>query len=116
MIEEYLFSPLTYPTNEMILNQSQKIYKAVSKKWIIKKFSQEDQETIYQWLYLRLSQVRDNLSQYLTDEYLKIKEAHIILNSEINKNTDSNILVLQKARLDRQIEQFEELQRVLVKV
>jgi hypothetical protein len=34
---------------------------------------------------------------------------------DANKHTE-DIILLQKARLDRQIEQFEELQKILVKV
>ncbi len=74
-----------------------------------------DNETLY------LKMIQENIANDLYDQIEKTKKSlrfwKIALSVEAHWTTELNrVSELQKARVDKQIEQFEELQRVLVRV
>lgn len=78
-----------------------------------------------EWLYINesfiiyelLRDLRSDLSIRLTEQQKTLEQAKSEVEKNIKWTTELNqVSELQRARLDRQIEQFEELQRVLVKV
>ena len=67
-------------------------------------------------LYI-LQNLRSDLSIRLTEQQKLLESAISETNSNLKWTSELvNISELQQARLDRQIEQFEELQKILVKV
>lgn len=70
-----------------------------------------------EWILQILTNLRSDLSIRLTEQQSTLKSAKSEVEKNITWTTELNqVSELQKARLDRQIEQFEELKRVLVKV
>ncbi len=64
-----------------------------------------------------LTDLRSDLKIRLIEHQKTLKNAEIEVETNIHWTTELNqVSELQKARLDRQIEQFEELQRVLIKI
>ncbi len=64
-----------------------------------------------------MNDLRFDLALHLTEQQNILESAKSEVSKHISWTTESNqVSELQRARLDRQIEQFEELQRVLVKV
>ncbi len=69
------------------------------------------------WLNLVLTDLRSDVSIRLTEQQQSLESAKSEVEKNIQWTTElESVSGLQRARLDRQIEQFEELQRVLVKV
>lgn len=72
---------------------------------------------ITKWVLLTLTDLRSDLSIRLAEQKSTLKSAKSEVEKNITWTTELNqVSELQRTRLDRQIEQFEELQRVLVKV
>ncbi len=69
------------------------------------------------YLLMVISDLRSDLSIRLTEQQQSLESAKSEVEKNIHWTTElESVSELQRARLDRQIEQFEELQRVLVKV
>ena len=69
------------------------------------------------WMNMILQNLRSDLTLRLAEQQKTLEWAKSDVEMNIRWSTELNaVSELQKARLDRQIEQFEELQRVLVKV
>lgn len=87
-------------------------------------FTKEGKEKIQQlWILVTnitlslLTDLRSDLSIRLTEQQQTLESAKSEVKNNITWTPELNqVSELQRARLDRQIEQFEELQRVLVKV
>jgi phage shock protein A len=78
---------------------------------------QDSYRKIVLWVLLVLTDLRSDLATRLTEQKQSLESAK----TEVEKNITGTPELLavseaQKLRLDRQIEQFEELQRVLVRV
>lgn len=95
-----------------------------NRKIIFKIFCNQDAFDIYTRLIKNeIELISTILNELYSDLQLRIAQQQLILEytkSEVENNITwttelSNVSELQKIRLDRQIEQFEELQRVLVK-
>lgn len=72
---------------------------------------------ISEFFYKILTDLRSDLSIRLAEQQQSLESARSEVEKNIAWTTELNqVSELQRARLDRQIEQFEELQRVLVKV
>ena len=70
-----------------------------------------------QYFILLLTDLRSDLSIRLAEQQSTLESAKSEVEKNITWTTELNqVSELQRARLDRQIEQFEELQRVLVKI
>jgi len=71
----------------------------------------------YKWLKAILTYLRSDLSIRLAEQQSTLESAKSEVEKNITWTTELNqVSELQLARLNRQIEKFEELQRVLVKI
>ena len=113
-------------TIEIVLNKIEILWKQVwllhNLKWIsILYFLYQE---YIQWISWVINYITKLLLKLRSDLQIRLDEQQKVLESaksEVEKNIHwttelDYVSELQKARLDRQIEQFEELQRVLVKV
>ncbi|MDD2693949.1 MAG: hypothetical protein PHY14_03375 [Candidatus Gracilibacteria bacterium] len=90
--------------------------KIKQQKTLNKRYGRLIRDTI-EWILHVLSNLRSDLQLRLEEQQKTLEQAK----SEVEQNIHGTIELeqiseLQQARLDKQIEQFEELQRVLVKV
>ena len=108
-----------------IINKNQEILLLILKvnnyNKIINLFTNIDISEIYKatilWSMNILSDLRSDLSIRLTEEQQILEWAKSEIEENIKGTTElESVSELQKIRIDKQIEQFEELQRVLVKV
>jgi phage shock protein A len=85
-----------------------------------KRVHYQSQVTLYsttKWIIKILLNLRSDLATRLAEQQSTLTEAKSELEANVKGTTElESVSELQVARLDRQIEQFEELQRVLVKI
>ncbi len=127
---EYLETlPTKSDSIEIILKRLELIHIAIIdiqfRKKFIKLFYSKRVEELYELLLTLVSafslkhliHLRSDLQTRLTEQQKSLEWAKAEVEKNIQWTTELNqVSELQKARLDRQIEQFEELQRVLVKM
>lgn len=119
-IRKYLF--IFFPISFKIAQNKDlvKIYKNTKLYWSEVVFLQELQSLIKSEIHftlVRIQDLRSDLAIRLSEQQKQLKSAKSEVEKNITWTTELNhVSELQRARLDRQIEQFEELQRVLVKV
>ncbi len=88
--------------------------------WILRKESEKALDLYFEIIqdeaYRFLIDLRSDIIFHLKTEQRKLKKAKWEIELKISGATHlENVSELQKARLDRQIEQFKELQKVLIK-
>ncbi len=107
-----------------ILDGIESIHSKLYKLPILKKYA-DSKDSKYLFLQkIEITYFNEILKNLHSDLVLRLEEQQKTLEhakSEVEKNITGNtelnqVSELQKARLDRQIEQFEELQKVLVRV
>ncbi|MBX9809777.1 hypothetical protein K2X92_05295 [Candidatus Gracilibacteria bacterium] len=95
--------------------QRSQIFLSIFTKNIVPFFSSLMKDTD-KWVLSILINLRSDLSIRLTEQQKSLKSAKSEVEENIQGTTElDQVSELQKTRLDKQIEQFEELQRVLVK-
>ena len=93
------------------------IQNRIRSSWQYRKKYEDMIPETYKWLKAILTDLRSDLSIRLSEQQSTLESAKSEVEKNITWTTElESVSELQRARLDRQIEQFEELQRVLVKV
>ncbi len=123
-IHKLFFSELHTKDNiEVILEKSLYIQPIIEKALKQKRLFEKTRlrinyfDNLLQYLLLILTDLRSDLQIRLIEKQQTLKKAEVEIENNIYWTPElSQVSELQMARLDREIEQFEELQRVLVKV
>jgi hypothetical protein len=71
---------------------------------------------IVNYLFAIMKQMRISLEKEIIEQKIILSEGRDNLTNTFRETAMQGITNLQSARLDRQVEQFEELQKVLVKM
>ncbi len=114
---------------ENILIQTQLLYKKLKKIivlrkvcwWFLRRESNKALDIYFELIQIQaynlLINLRSDLTLRLTEQQQTLEQAKADVSTHIHWTNELNqVSGLQQARLDKQIEQFEELQRVLLKV
>ncbi len=111
---------------EIVLDKVKQIYSIIRVLIVFRYFKEwfktgrnyrDSTEEQIQFLYNISKNLIEDLKIQIWKHEKNIKKSHLMLNNEIQKKSIwSEALVFQKVRLDHQIEQFAELQKVLVKI